>query len=61
MSNGTIIRKISCFVLVRYEHHINFLFVSEDTHGNDMYYMVTALAEFTKKIMQLAYKNSITL
>ncbi|XP_076116337.1 F-box only protein 47-like isoform X1 [Mytilus galloprovincialis] len=33
----------------------------EDTHGNDMYYMVTALAEFTKKIIQLAYKNSITL
>lgn len=33
----------------------------EDTHGNDMFYMVTALAEFTKKIIYLAYKNSITL
>lgn len=32
----------------------------EDGRENDMYYMVTALSEFTKKIVVLAFKNMLT-
>lgn len=37
-----------------------FWFLAEDGRENDMYYMVTALSEFTKKIVVLAFKNMLT-
>lgn len=37
-----------------------FWFIAEDGRENDMYYMVTALSEFTKKIVVLAFKNMLT-
>ncbi|XP_062599947.1 F-box only protein 47-like [Saccostrea cucullata] len=33
----------------------------EDGHENDMYFMVTALSEFTKKLVILAFKNMLTI
>ncbi|KAK3101486.1 hypothetical protein FSP39_003958 [Pinctada imbricata] len=32
----------------------------EDGHENDMYYMVTALSEFTKKLIQMAFKATLS-
>jgi len=36
------------------------LFLSEEEQGNDMYYMVTSLVEFTKKIINMAFKESLS-